>query len=124
MKEIAIKKECLDHLVKSIECQYGKQFEIKIEREEGSGKERFVIKDKNSRKLKVKLIHNNDTLNFELQGFSDFNKVEEMLGKLSYFSVKVLGKIVKVESSNNYWCSGLSIVSELLCILIAGGAYE
>ncbi len=113
-----IKKECLNHILKSIECQFDKKLEAKIEND------KIVIKDKSNNKLKIKLIQKDENMYFELEGFSELNEIEYLFSKVSYLAVNVTDNIVKIFSSESPLCSGVSMVSELLCILIKNGLFE
>ena len=113
-----IDKQCIDRLVELINCQYGKNMEPKIE----NGK--IIIRNKKDLNrsnipFKIEIMQEeNGKFYVDLKDFPNPNKIYEVLGKISYFSVKVLDLAVRVTSSDNPLCSSTSFISELLCKLI------
>ena len=113
-----VDKQCIDRLLELINCQYGKSLEAKIENN------KIVIRNKKetdptNTHFKIEIIQEKGcTFYVDLKDFPDPDKIMDVLGKVSYFSVKALDYTVKVMSSDNPLCSSTSFISEVLCNLI------
>jgi len=105
-----ISKDCLEHLVKGLNCHYGKQFSI----EEKNGK--FFIKKEGDSIDSVQLILSQKPgqTKFIIENFED-NRLESYIEILANFSPKIVEKFLEITLSDNMGCSFMSTIIEIIC---------